>query len=76
VQGGVGAQPAADGDLGWQVAELAAGVGAVAGQVDAAGAEVAADHLDEVDGQVQPPRGMPWPPQTGKDQQADRPVRH
>src|SRR6266536_4462143 len=76
VQGGVGAQPAADGDLGGQVAELAAGVGAVADQVDAAGAEVAADHLDQLDGQVQPPRGVPWPPQPGQDGQADRPVRH
>jgi len=40
VQGGVGAQPAADGDLGGQVAESAAGVGAVAGQVEQDQAEL------------------------------------
>ncbi len=74
VQASVGAEPAADGDLGGQLAQLAAGVGAVGDQVDAAGAEVAADHRDEFCGRVQPPRSVLGSPQARQDGQADRPV--
>jgi hypothetical protein len=35
---------------------------------------VAADHLDQLCGQVQPSRGVPWLPQAGQDRQADWPV--
>ena len=62
--------------LGGQVAQLLAGVGAVADQVHAAAAEVAADQLDQLDGQVQPPGGVAWLPQPGQDRQAHRAVRH
>jgi len=73
VQAGVGAQPQGDGHLPGQLPQPLAGVGAVTDQVDAARAEVAADQLDQLDGQVQPPRGVSWPPQPGQDRQAHRP---
>ena len=55
----VGAQLAGDGGLLGQLAQLLAGVGAAQNQVDAAGAQVAADQLDELDGQVPRPGVRP-----------------
>jgi hypothetical protein len=75
VQARVGAQPAADGDLGGQLVQRLAGVGAVHQQIDAPVAQVLADHRDEVDGQAEPSWGVLGLPQACQDGQADRPVR-